>query len=71
MTLRSVEVTASRSRDEATGETQFFEHLGRRVCMKQLANEHGIPLMTLYQRWHRGDRGERLVRPGRSYRNGK
>jgi hypothetical protein len=41
----------------------WFDHCGRRVYMKQLAAETGIPLMTLYQRWHRGDRDERLVRP--------
>lgn len=40
-----------------------FQHLGREVCMRQLAAETGIPMRVLYQRWHRGDRGERLVRP--------
>jgi len=40
----------------------YFDHCGRRVYMKLLAAETGIPLMTLYQRWHRGDRDERLVR---------
>lgn len=42
--------------------TVYFEHCGRRVYMKQLAAETGIPLMTLYQRWHRGDRHEQLTR---------
>ena len=43
--------------------TVYFEHCGRMTCMKQLAAETGIPMMTLYQRWHRGDRNELLVRP--------
>jgi hypothetical protein len=43
--------------------TVCFEHLGRITYMKKLSAETGIPLMTLYQRWHRGDRDERLVRP--------
>jgi hypothetical protein len=42
--------------------TVYFAHLGRMVHMKQLARETLIPLYTLYQRWHRGDRDTRLVR---------
>jgi hypothetical protein len=44
----------------------WFDHCGRRVYMQQLADETGIPIMTLYQRWHRGDRDQRLVRPYQS-----
>lgn len=50
-------------REASTGFTVYFEHCGRRVFMKQLARETGINLYTLYQRWHRGDRDERLARP--------
>jgi hypothetical protein len=42
---------------------QYIEHCGRQLTLKQLASETGIRLYTLYQRWHRGDRNERLVRP--------
>jgi hypothetical protein len=40
-----------------------FEHLGEMRTMQELATESGVPIMTLYQRWHRGDRGQYLVRP--------
>lgn len=50
--------------------TRSFEHLGRVRTMKQLAAETGMDIYTLYQRWHRGDRDERLVRPLRRYARG-
>lgn len=40
-----------------------FAHLGRQITMYELSAETGLSLMTLYQRWHRGDRDEKLVRP--------
>jgi hypothetical protein len=40
-----------------------IEHMGKKRTMQQLSEQTGLPLMTLYQRWHRGDRDEKLVRP--------
>lgn len=48
--------------------TLFCKHCGRHVSLSVLAAETGIPVMTLYQRWHRGDRDARLIRPPQPYR---
>lgn len=42
---------------------KFFAHLGQQRTIPELAAETGIGIYTLYQRWHRGDRDARLVRP--------
>lgn len=42
---------------------KFFTHLGQPRSIPELAAETGIGIYTLYQRWHRGDRDARLVRP--------
>ena len=49
------------------GRNQLFSHMGEQRYMKQLAAESGIPIHTLYQRYWRGDRDARLVRPLTTY----
>jgi len=41
----------------------FVRYAGRRITLAMLADRLGIKRNTLYERYRRGDRGARLVRP--------
>ncbi len=43
----------------------IVEYKGELMCLKDAAKASGIPYNTLYGRYQRGDRGERLFRPVR------
>jgi hypothetical protein len=42
---------------------RVFDHIGRTVTLRQLEHETGFKYYTLLNRYIRGDRNERLVRP--------
>lgn len=47
--------------------TRYVEHEGQQVSLKQLSERCGANYWTLWQRYHRGLRGEALTRSGRLF----
>jgi hypothetical protein len=43
------------------------EFQGRRLTLRELATETGVPFSTLRSRWQKNVRDERLWAPGRAY----
>lgn len=43
--------------------TIFVEYNGRKISLVEVAELIGIPYKTIYFRYHKGDRGEKLFRP--------
>ncbi len=46
-----------------TSKNVYIEHEGKRICLSELAEIYGLKAEVVISRYHRGDRGERLVRP--------
>lgn len=46
-----------------TSKNVYIKHEGKRICLSELAEIYGLKADVVIARYHRGDRGERLVRP--------